>query len=197
MIFTKAEIWQTPSGSWLALNVDKNHLPEARRFIDGMTEGKSYRAEFKENRKRRSLDANAYFWVLCGKLAEKIGVPPAEIYRQLIPEIGGNREIVCVPDKSVEKLKEGWQHNGLGWMVETFPSKIEGCTNAILYYGSSTYDTLQMTQLIGMIVGDCREQGIETMTPAELAVLVEGWDAQTDKGAGDSAGGKGKGLWAR
>ena len=65
----------------------------------------------------------------------------------------------------------------MGWMVETFPSKIKGCTNAILYYGSSTYDKAQMGQLIDLIVQECKQQGIETMTPRELAMLKEAWDA--------------------
>jgi hypothetical protein len=176
--FSRAEIWQTPTGNWVALNVDKNHLQSARRFIDDMKESKQYKAEIKEYKPRRSLDSNAYFWVLAGKVAAALGCPPAEVYRRLIPDIPNNRDIICVPNKSVDKLIEGWQHNGLGWIVETFPSKLEGCTNAMLYYGSSTYDTAQMSQLIDLIVQECKQLGIETMTPRELALLMEDWDAK-------------------
>ena len=41
----------------------------------------------------------------------------------------------------------------------------------ILYYGSSTYDTQQMSLLIDHIVQDAKALGIETMTPAELEAL--------------------------
>lgn len=47
-------------------------------------------------RKKRSLDANAYFWVLCGKLAAKTRQNKSDIYRQLIKEIGDNFEIVPI-----------------------------------------------------------------------------------------------------
>ena len=67
------------------------------------------------------------------------------------------------------------------------PSKLPGCVNVILYYGSSTYDTAQMSRLINLAVQDCKEQGIETMTPQELAAMMEGWNAQADKGSGDPA----------
>ena len=77
---------------------------------------KQYVMEVKEHRERRSLDANAYFWVLCDRLAEHTGIPKAEIYREAIRNIGGNNQIVCVPTKAVDKLVEGWQHNGLGWL---------------------------------------------------------------------------------
>jgi hypothetical protein len=51
------------------------------------------------------------------------------------------------------------------------PSKINGCTNVILYYGSSTYNTAQMSLLIDHLVQDAKALGIETMTPQELEAL--------------------------
>lgn len=56
------------------------------------------------------------------------------------------------------------------------PSKLQGCVNVVLYFGSSTYDTAQMSRLIDLCVQDCKQVGIETMTPAELEALVERWD---------------------
>lgn len=136
---------------------------------------KAYVVEVKEYHKRRSLDANAYCWVLLDKLSEALNTPKTEIYRQAIKEIGGNTQTVCVQDKAVEKLCEGWSHNGIGWVTDVTPSKINGCTNVILYYGSSTYDTAQMARLIDNIVQDCKAVGIETMTPQELESLKEQW----------------------
>ncbi len=126
-------------------------------------------------RKRRSLDANAYFWVLLNKLADKMNTPAVETYRRYIKHIGGNNTIICVPDKAVDDLISGWEHNGIGWQTETQESKLKGCTNVILYYGSSTYDTKQMSRLIDMVVQDCQSVGISTMTPRELATLMQGW----------------------
>ena len=55
------------------------------------------------------------------------------------------------------------------------PSKIEGCTNVILYYGSSTYNTEQMSRLINLVVEDCKAQGVETMTPDEINRMLSLW----------------------
>ena len=136
---------------------------------------KKYVVEVKQYRKKRSLDANAYCWALIGKLAEKTGYKKSEIYRNAIREIGGNSETVCVQDKAVDKLCRGWQHNGEGWQTETSKSKLDGCTNVTLYYGSSVYDTEQMSRLIDSIIEDCKAIGIETMTPQELEVLKQEW----------------------
>ena len=45
-----------------------------------------------------------------------------------------------------------------------------------MWYGSSTYDTLQMSRLIDAIAEDCREAGIETMTPQQLDALKSRWE---------------------
>ena len=131
--------------------------------------------EIKKYRPKRSLDANAYFWVLLDKLCSKINEDKATLYRYYISILGGNCETVCVQNKAVSTLCKGWEHNGMGWQTETFPSKIEGCTNVILYYGSSEYDTAQMSRLINLLVQDCKEQGIETMSPDELTRLIGEW----------------------
>jgi hypothetical protein len=125
--------------------------------------------------KRRSLDANAYCFVLIGKIAEKTNVPKEEVYRKAIKEIGGNYDVVCVQDKAVEALCESWRKMGLGWQAETFPSKLDGCTNVTLYYGSSTYDVSTMSRLIDNIVQDCKALGIETKSSEELESLLGAW----------------------
>ena len=131
--------------------------------------------KIKPHKKKRSLDANAYCWTLISKIAEKTNVRKEEVYREAIKEIGGNSDIVCVQDHAVKKLCAGWQGNGIGWCTDTFPSKLEGCTNVILYYGSSTYDSDQMSRLISILKQDSDALGIETKSPAELASLLGSW----------------------
>jgi hypothetical protein len=123
--------------------------------------------------KKRSLDSNAYFWILVDKLSQRLNLTKEDIYRNAIRNIGGVSEVVCVRNEAVEKLRSGWSKNGIGWQTDTMPSKIEGCTNVVLYYGSSTYNQEQMTRLIDNIVQDCKAVGIETLTPQELARLME------------------------
>lgn len=161
----------TPDGE-LCLKV--KNPPAARQFVISMKQ-RTYTCEVKEQHKKRSLDANAYFWVLADKLAEATRISKEDIYRHAIREIGGNSTTVCVRDIAAEKLCQGWEKNGLGWLADTFPSKLPGCVNVTLYYGSSTYDTKQMSRLIDNIVQDCQAVGIETLTPDKLALLVEEW----------------------
>ena len=152
---------------------------EAGRFLDDFRSGEY---EIKKKHKKRSLDANGYFWELVSELAEATGEPKTEIYRRAVREIGGNSTTVCAKNKAVDGLRRGWESNGLGWITEATPSKIKGCTNVILYYGSSTYDSKTMARLIDFVAQDCKALGIETLTPEQLGALK---GAERDKEDGN------------
>ena len=131
--------------------------------------------ELKKYRKKRSLDSNAYAWVLLGELQNVLNIPKEEIYRDLIKNIG-SYEVIPVKNEAVEKFRQAWSKNGLGWVTETTKSKLEGYTNVIAYYGSSTYNTKEMTRLINLIVDECKQLGIETKPKAEIESLLKEWD---------------------
>ena len=138
--------------------------------------GKQLKLQIKPITKQRSLDCNAYCWVLIDKLAAKTGIPKREIYRNAIKEIGGVSTAVCVQEKAADLLCENWEQKGIGWQTERMPSKIDGCVTVFLYYGSSTYDAAQMKRLVDLIQQECKQQGIETKTPEELAQLLSSWN---------------------
>jgi hypothetical protein len=157
------------------LTFEINEKNDFKLLVDEMKSQEKLSIEVKPYRARRSLDANAYAWVLIDRIAEKIGESKETVYRQYITNIGGNSEIVCVKNEAVERLCDGWRRNGIGWQTETFESKISGCTNVILYYGSSVYDSAQMARLLDLIIADCKELGIPHETPNEIARLKALW----------------------
>lgn len=155
------------------LTLETPDIQEAMRFAYTFKEGEY---QLQKAKKRRSLDANAYCWVLLDKLSAALGIPKEELYRNSIQKIGGVSEIICVPTQGVERLCRSWERNGLGWQTEAMPSKLPGCTTLILYYGSSTFDTAQMSRLIDHIVQDCHALEIETKPQEEIASLLEAWE---------------------
>lgn len=148
-------------------------MAQIANALDGLDSEKEYVLTVKEYKAKKSLSSNAYFWVLCGKLAEKTHIGSTEIYKRLIKEIGGNNTLVCVQEDCVKALCSHWSAKGLGWVTEVVDSKLNGCKNVFLYYGSSLYDAAQMSRLIELVVQECKQQGIETMTPQEIAALME------------------------
>ena len=157
----------------------KRDMPRITAIIAGFfgscADDKEYTLEIKEKKKKRSLDANALAWAEMSEIAAKTGVEKTEVYRSYVKEIGGNSEILCIQNAAVEKFCENWRSHGIGWLTETMPSKLDGCTNVIVYYGSSTYDVHQMSVLIRLIEADCKELGIPTYDDMKLQQLLEQW----------------------
>lgn len=157
------------------ITLEINEKAEALNMVEELHVAEVLSIKIGRKSKKRSLDANAYCWVLISKLAEKLNITKTEVYRSAIKEIGGNCDTVCVQDKAVNSLREGWERNGIGWQTDKFPSKIDGCTNVVLYYGSSTYDVAQMSRLINIILQECRQLCIETKSNEEIDSLLTSW----------------------
>lgn len=143
--------------------------------------GKDIKIEIKKLSGARTLDASARAWALIDQIAEKTGLKKHEVYRNAIKDIGGVSDIVCVRNEAVQSLCSGWSEHGIGWQTETEPSKLKGCTNVTLYYGSSVYDTKQMSALIDSLVQDANALGITTMTPEEQEKLILQWGKKIEK----------------
>lgn len=110
-------------GGWLCLKV--NELAPARGFVLAK-QSRLYDCEIKEHREKRSLDANAYCWVLLDKLAQATRIPKTEIYRKAIKEIGGVSDTVCVQQKAADRLCYSWECNGFRLVFGTLREPFKG-----------------------------------------------------------------------
>ena len=165
-------------GGWLMFKPERDDLGKAMSIVRKHKD-RLYDLEVKEHRKKRSLDANAYCWVLINKLADVMRIPPTEVYRQAIQDISGNSEVIPIKKEAVEQFKQAWTSHGTGWLVrELGKSKHQGYRNLMVYYGSSVYDTKQMSVLIDHLVQDCKALDIETLPPEKLSLLMEEWNAK-------------------
>jgi hypothetical protein len=133
----------------------------------------------KKHRKKRSLDANAYFHVLVGKIADKFTISKARCKNILIGRYGQQefleegQPVVLKTNISVEKmLEQEFLH------CSPCGCKQENGIEVIFYKvfrGSHTYDTKEMSILIEGTVQEAKDLGIETIPPAELERMVSKW----------------------
>ena len=126
--------------------------------------------ELKPYKEKRSLSANAYAWVLCDKLADKLRTTKEEIYRQAVSQVGVFEEIKVSSPEAGKRFKRIWQQNGLGWLTKTIDD-----TTILAYYGSSTYDTKQMHRLVDFLQEACVDQGIEIRPQWEVDAMMKDW----------------------
>ena len=150
-------------------------IAELASYIDSLEDNKDYILTVKEHKQKRSLNANAYCWKLLDLLAEKLRIGKTDLYRTYIKDVGGNSEIICIQNKALKHFKHLWEQDHIGRFVEEIPSKLEGCTNLIVYTGSSDFDTAEMSRFIDLIVQDCKENDSPTWDEDELQRLCDEW----------------------
>ncbi len=129
-------------------------------------------------RKKRSLDANAYFHLLVGKIAAALHTSNTEIKNHLIRDYGQYEYIndriptyLVAPEYVDEMLKREDIHFK--------PEGYEGDRARLaVMRGSHTYNTKEMSILIDATVEEAKALGIETMPPEELRRLLEVCDAR-------------------
>lgn len=171
LTFSDAKI-NLDGGVWLCLRV--NEPAPARSFILSK-KPRTYDVQITEHREKRSLDANAYCWTLLDRLADAVQSTKEELYRQKVWEIGPFKDFRLTKDEA-RTFRVAWERLGTGWPTEQVDYDQDG-EHVIIraYYGSSTYNTKQMSRLIDSIVEDCKAVGIETLPPEKLASMKEEW----------------------
>ena len=144
-----------------------------------------YTVEIKRKGKKRSLNANAYCWTLCQRIAEELSkngyIGKEEVYRKAILD-SQQGEPVGVPNNRLDSFIRKWQSNGIGWIcVIDDNERLSGVKRVYLYAGSSTYNTAEMSRLIECLVDECNQLGINLEPSEYIQSLVEGWDSEQTK----------------
>lgn len=183
--FSDAKLTTVGDDTYLTLKTHKKFLSQLAQLVLDAQKHPLISAIFdvcgSEERKRRSVTANSYAWVLIDKLAAMLNRKKEDVYLDQIRNLGGNTDIVCVPNKALKRFCDSWGKNGLGWICETTESRLPGCTNVTVYYGSSVFTVDEMSRFIDNIIQDCKAVGIETMSPDKLSELLSTWEEQYAK----------------
>ena len=158
----------------ISIELDSYYRQDVYNAVNAISASdKPFILSLEQQKRRRSLNANAYCWVLCQKIAEKVGATKETVYRKNISEVG-SFEVVEVSSAAVARFIKRWHGNGLGWIAEPYQEK-NGFTTIIAYYGSSTYSTAEMARLIDALISEAKAVGVETLTPDELERLKTSW----------------------
>ena len=136
--------------------------------------------ELYTKKKQRSKDQNAYFWELLQQLCEEMNLNVIEEYKKRVKELGICRQWQ-IDNENVPTFEKMWCDRGIAWFTE----KVEengNKTTINAYYGSSSYNSKQMSRLIDNLVQDCRSVGIQTLEDLEIEELIRSeYDRSTIK----------------
>lgn len=160
-------------------------LLDQRQSISSLEEIKEDRLsiEIKKYRKPRSLDANKYFWKLLQEVCDFKDLDTIEEYKRRVKELGIFRQFKIMT-QDVNTFEKVWTDKGIAWFCEIADTDYIGDTEFKIinaYYGSSSYNSKQMSRLIDNLVQDCKAVNIETKTPQEIESLLRSWDNDSNK----------------
>lgn len=129
-------------------------------------------------RVQRSLSANAYFWVLCGKIALRLAESSERIYEDLLRSYG---TLDVRDDGMVDELRllSEFDVNLVKGHWRPYDSD-EHYTYYLRLKGSSRYTTTEMAHLIEGTISEAKQLGIETLPPDELERMLNAWKPRSE-----------------
>lgn len=149
-------------------------------YLMGQPEDKEF--ELTEKRNKRSLSANAYFHVLCQKVAEKTSQSLTEVKNQMIADYGQTDvEMGTV----ILKDEIDWRKIQGLHLHPTMATRIldNGKLYRVFYVmrGSHTYDSKEMSRLIDGMVQEAKAVGVETLPPHEIEQMIGRWKSTSER----------------
>lgn len=137
--------------------------------------GKILTLEANEYKEKRSLNANAYFWVLCRDIAKAVAGDKETIYLMLLQRTN-IYDVYEVFSEAVETFKTAFRY------VETvyqYPAIVGGQERVInglhCYKGSSQYNAQEMQILINEATEEAHALGVSTWNEQEVDNLIKNW----------------------
>ena len=132
-----------------------------------------------EHKEKRSLNQNSYYWVLLGKVADKLRISKNHLHNDMLRHYGQRMMIddkcVYVPIPDTEEAERTADENSTVHLKAT--SSVEVGKDGITYRyyvmlrGSHEYNSSEMATLISGLVQEAKQIDIETLTPKELEEL--------------------------
>ena len=157
---------------------------DIRKEYDKLKDKEKLRIRIVQYRKKRSLDANAYYWILLTKFADVIGLSNPEAHNMMLRGYGqseifdGKAVYVTIPDTEEAEKKV---NNATDYHLAP-TSQVRLGNDGVMYRtyrllrGSRTYDTKEMSRLIDGLITCCKEAEIpetEIASPNEKEILKE------------------------
>jgi len=172
MIGKLKELLRTASGEWVVSFTTK---ADPRELFDEFTD-KDVSIEIKKASKRRSKTANDFCWAMCTDIANAMRIPKEEVYRKAISEVG-RFETMHMRAEAIDTFRKIWSQRGIGWFTEVVDySPITGCKVVFAYYGSSTYDSVEMSRLCDYLKQDMASLNLAIpVSKEEEERLLKAW----------------------
>lgn len=133
-----------------------------------------------EHKQGRSLNANAYYWLLIGKLSKVLNISTSYCHNVMLRRYGVLETVDDTPvyllfpdtDEAQKKVDEAETYHVKATSNVRTGKDGKDYRTYMLLKGSHQYDTSEMATLISGLRDECTNVGIPVETPDEIANLL-------------------------
>lgn len=160
--------WRTGEYNIVFSVNEESALPE----IEKIQNLEKLSIEAKQYRAKRSLDANALLWVCLSEIAVALRTDKWDVYLTMLKRYG-KYTYICVKPNIVDAVKAQWRE-----CEEIGSININGqeAVQLLCYFGSSTYDTKEMSVLIDGVISEMKEMGLQAPESKEVRRAMEEYE---------------------
>lgn len=157
----------------ITFELDEGNIEEIDKLI-----GKKLRIIAKIFRKKRSLDSNAYAWHLMQEIAETTGVTKEDVYIECLRKYSRAFTHMIVHPEVIPRFEEDYRV-----VIDLGEVLVNGHIGhqIQLYFGSSKFDTKEMSVFLDGIISECRDLGIDVIPQSDIDKLNAEWDVARKK----------------
>jgi hypothetical protein len=119
----------------------------------------------KERKRKRSLTQNAYYWALNDKLASVLRMGRDELHFQMLRSYAPCEVVSLLENVPLGDYFDYYEVFAKGYLNGKTYNHVR------VYKNSSRMDSAEFARLLDGTIRECEQQGIQTLTPAEVANL--------------------------
>lgn len=123
------------------------------------------------HRNKRSLDANGMLWACIGDIAKALKTDKWKVYLEMLKRYG-KFTYICVKPNVVDAVKAQWRECEVIGEVEVGEEKTKA-VQMLCYFGSSTYDSKEFSDLLDGVVSEMKEMGLSIPTSEDMKRAIQ------------------------
>lgn len=165
------------------ITLEINEKDKALRMVDSLHDGK-LSIKISKHDKKRSLNANSYYWLLIGKLSKALNISTSYCHNLMLRRYG---ELETIDGQVVYwVIPETEEATRTAYEAETYhlkpTSNVREGNDGIMYRtylllkGSHSLSRSEFSKLLNGLVDECHNCGIETKSQEEIDSLLSQYE---------------------
>ncbi len=140
---------------------------EISQFLYKLDKDTIWDIKIEKHRNKRSLDANAYSWVLQTEIANVLRISKEEVHFDMLKNYGQRDYMSMLANIDINDYYTYYEEVG------SFKQNGNEFKSYMIYKGTHTYDSREMSIFIDGVVQEARNLGIETLEDKKINELIK------------------------